>query len=136
MDKREIIKKAKNLKQKYPNMHSIDIAKELRYIVFPLDVARKFIDAHNYRFKNGKKIICINSNYDRRSQNVLCAHELGHAVLDHPYKNEYGGKNPKYEYEATLFAVALLFDEEDFIMPFDKMEYYWLKRVLDDNISR
>lgn len=39
------------------------------------------------------------------------------------------------EYEANLFAVSLLFDEEDFNIKMLNMSNYLLKQVLDYNIE-
>ncbi len=134
MNRKAIIQYAKMLKNKYKGMNALQIAEELSYKVITISANPEFLIAHNYRFKNGRSIIVINSCLDEHSKNVVCAHELGHAVLRHPLKNEYKGINWPYEYEATLFAVSLLFDEEDFNMPFEKMSYYTLKNILDENI--
>ncbi len=69
---------------------------------------------------------------------VLCAHELGHYFL-HDGVNAFNGsfdsiKND-IEYEANLFAVALLFDQDDFNMPIHRMQNYILKEILDYNLS-
>ena len=69
---------------------------------------------------------------------VLCAHELGHYFL-HDGVNAFNGsfdaiKND-IEHEANLFAVALLFDQNDFNMPIHRMQNYILKEILDYNLS-
>ena len=69
------------------------------------------------------------------SRKVLCAHELGHAVLNHPFKSSYKDSNLKNEYEANLFAVALLFDDDLFNMPIIDMSNYVLETILDKNIK-
>lgn len=136
MEKKTIILYAKMLKDKFKDLNALQIAERLSYKVVSIPADPEFIVAHNYRSKNGKNLIFINSCFDEQTKNVMCAHELGHAILKHPLKNEYTGTDWQYEYEATLFAVSLLFDEENFNMPFEKMPYYILKGILDKNISR
>ena len=87
----------------------------------------------------GKPIISLNENYTFLSQIVLCAHELGHALLhsDNCY-NGFDGENMQQEYEANLFAVALLFTEkqyDSFSIPLEKMSNFELKYILDANIK-
>ena len=69
---------------------------------------------------------------------ALCAHELGHALLHDDGINHFAttSKNAftNIEYEANLFAVALLFDENDFNVPLVSMSNYTLKSILDYNI--
>ena len=78
-----IILFAKALKTKYYGKTAVQIAKDLSYSVLFLDTSPRFLIANTYYYKNGQKIIMINSNFDEKSQNVLCAHELGHAILNH-----------------------------------------------------
>ncbi len=69
---------------------------------------------------------------------VLCAHELGHALLHDDGVNLFSGTSKtiinEVEYEANLFAVALLFSEDDFNIPIRKMNNYILKTILDYNL--
>lgn len=62
---------------------------------------------------NGTPIINLNVHFNKESQMLLCAHELGHAFLhkDNTY-NAYDGDNLVEEYEANLFAFALLLSDE------------------------
>lgn len=62
---------------------------------------------------NGTPIINLNVHFNKGSQMLLCAHELGHAFLhkDNVY-NAYDGDNTIQEYEANLFAFALLLSDE------------------------
>lgn len=87
----------------------------------------------------GNPTISLNENYTLLSQKVLCAHELGHALLhsDNCY-NGFDGENIQQEYEANLFAVALLFTEDQydsFCVPLEKMSNFELKYILDSNIK-
>ncbi|MCM1233558.1 MAG: ImmA/IrrE family metallo-endopeptidase [Ruminococcus flavefaciens] len=135
MREESIITYAKMLRNNYPDKNAIEIAKILSYKVIVLDVDLKFMVAHMYRHKNGKKIIFLNSQLSQRAQQVACAHELGHIVCNHPFKNEYKDKNWEYEREANLFAVAFLFKEEDFNVAFKDMTNYILQMILDENMT-
>ncbi|MER2171811.1 MAG: ImmA/IrrE family metallo-endopeptidase [Psychrobacillus psychrodurans] len=61
--------------------------------------------------------IVINSNLEKYTQNIVCAHELGHAVL-HPKINTPFMRNNtllsvnKIEREANRFAAELLIPDE------------------------
>ena len=63
-------------------------------------------------------IIHINKNLSYEKQMLTCAHELGH-VIQHPEHNMAFLKantffsTDKYEMEANLFAVELLFSDND-----------------------
>ena len=51
------------------------------------------------------------------------------------FKGSYKTIIDNTEYEANLFAVALLFDDDDFNMPISRMSNYLLKGILDYNIK-
>lgn len=65
-------------------------------------------------------IIVINSRLDEKTQRVVCAHELGHAIF-HPQLNTSFMKNNTYfsvdkvEREANRFAAELLIPDDSFI---------------------
>lgn len=134
MNKESIILYAKVLKNTFKNKSAIEIAKELGYAVMRLDTDPRFLIANTYVSEN-KCIITINSSYSARAQNVLCAHELGHSILKHPSKSNYKDTNLENEYYANLFAVALLFDENDFNTPLKNMSNYTLQSILDENLT-
>ena len=62
---------------------------------------------------------------------------MGHALLhDDKLINQFkDNHNGNYEFEANLFAVALLFNEEDFNIKFNKLDNYILQGILDSNIE-
>ena len=73
------------------------------------------------------------------SRHVICAHELGHALLHEDvtvnrFDGTYAGIMGRSEHEANLFAVALLFDENDFNCRLEDMSNYSLKSILDYNL--
>lgn len=71
-----------------------------------------------YKYDRRNQYIVINDNLDSSLQRVVCAHELGHAVL-HPRTNTpFMKKNTllstnKIEREANRFAVELLISDND-----------------------
>ena len=50
------------------------------------------------------------------------------------YRENREASQSKEEYEANLFAVSLLFDDDQFNMPILEMSNYILKSILDWNI--
>ena len=84
---------------------------------------------------SGNKIIYINSNYTNKAKKIFCAHELGHILLAHRDVNNFESENLKLEREANLFALYMLFDENDFDIKFKNMNGYLIKTILDENIK-
>lgn len=82
-----------------------------------------------------ESLIYINSAYLEKSQAILCSHELGHIVLGHIGVNNFEADNQEAEREANLFALYLLFNEDDFDIKFENMTNYIIKRTLDENIK-
>lgn len=139
MTPEDIINKANELKTKYKTTNAITIAQELGIRVITRNVNPKVFKAHIVQFDNYPAFISINSSFSELSQRVLCAHELGHALLHQDccinhFNTAADMVKQKMEYEANLFAVALLFDENDFICSFADMNNYMLKETLDINI--
>lgn len=134
-DKDYIISFASMLKRKYNTNDPIKIAEERKIIIWPNDAFVNFIKANTYKDRDGRRIIAINPLYDELSKKILCAHELGHALFADNLKLEYGDKKLSHEYVANLFAVALLFDPDEFNMPLAEMSNYTLKTILDMNIK-
>jgi Zn-dependent peptidase ImmA (M78 family) len=76
------------------------------------------------------------------SKKVLCAHELGHALLHEDLVNNFAitSKNitTNLEYEANLFAISLLTNDniDDYLtIPISKMNNYLLKSIIDYNLK-
>ena len=139
MTPEEIINKAKELKIKYNTTNAIEIAQNLGIKVITRNVNPAVFKAHIIKFDKYPAFICINSSFSMISQCVLCAHELGHAILHqdccyNQFDTAADMIKQKMEYEANLFAVALLFNENDFICKFSDMNNYMLKETLDINI--
>lgn len=72
-----------------------------------------------YRVILGERYIFISNHLEERTQRIVCAHELGHdqlhrALATHSIIQEFMlyDMNSRPEYEANLFAAALLLDDE------------------------
>lgn len=111
-----IKKIAKNLIKNYRTRNPFEIAKKLKIEII-------FSDFENLRgfFKKilKKKYIFINSNLNEFEQMLVCAHELGHALLHSSNNYQFMLDNTSIlkesiiEKEANLFLKYLLFDDVD-----------------------
>lgn len=82
------------------------------------------------------KSITINKAFTYKSQKIFCAHELGHIIMhDECYCEGFGDNDQQKEYEANLFAVALLFDQQRINVKFENMSAYDLQTLLYSNIE-
>ncbi len=97
-------------------------------------------EAYTVKLEDYPTIISISGCDDYVRRQVLCAHELGHALLHDSGVNRFEGSYKTVvndiEYEANLFAVALLFNEKDFCIPLTLMNNYLLKGILDYNLQK
>lgn len=75
--------------------------------------------------------IYINSNLSRFSQSIICAHELGHALMHDNAGNHFGSEDVTLEYEANLFAAYLILDDTFYDIQFKNMNSYLLKCVIN-----
>ena len=139
MTPENIVSLAKEYRTQFNTNNAITIAQSLGIKVITRNVNPNVFKAHIIKFDKYPAFICINSTFSALSQKILCAHELGHALLhkDCCY-NQFDTSadiiKQKMEYEANLFAVALMFNEDDFIYKFTEMNNYMLKATLDINI--
>ena len=138
MKKKDIINLAREIKQNWQTNDPYVIAKKIGVLVFNGANVRGF-KAHTIKLGSYPTTIWINEAYTDVSKKVLCDHELGHAIL-HPDNINYFGVTPQnvtksVEYEANLFALALLVDEKDLSMPLENLSSYAVKSVLDHNIK-
>lgn len=131
----EIIEYAQQIKTNYAGKSVLDIISQNNINTSYTSLNPEIYPA--YTIDTGKtKAIILNSHFNVIQQNILAAHELGHVLLHNDKViNQFGGKNEKEEYEANLFAVALLFDENKFNVKFNKLSNYELKYILDYNIK-
>lgn len=134
----DIIRYARELRREYHTQNPYKLAEHFGIRVvdgFHTDVSRK---AFTVKMETYPTMIMLNAAYDKKSRMVLCAHELGHALLHEEGMNHFSVNEKNVftntEYEANLFAVSLLFDDDQFNMPITEMSNYILKSILDWNI--
>ena len=134
----DIIRYARELRREYHTQNPYKLAEHFGIRVvdgFHTDVSRK---AFTVKMEVYPTMIMLNAAYDKKSRMVLCAHELGHALLHEEGMNHFSVNEKNVftntEYEANLFAVSLLFDDDQFNMPITEMSNYILKSILDWNI--
>ena len=137
MTTKEIVSLATTIKNTYKNKSVLDIIKSLNYTIMSTMLNESVYPAYTINY-NGAPCIVINRHFNKKQQNILAAHELGHALLHKKnYYNQFGdSRNDKQEYEANLFAVALLFNKEDFNCNICLLDNYELKFILDYNIKK
>lgn len=112
------------------------ICEKLNYKISDFNLNPNVYKAYTLENSHGEPCIYLNVNYSNKSKRILCAHELGHAILhEHNYYNCFGDSDPKKEYESDLFAVALLFNDDDFITPIHKLSSTELRYILDSNLK-
>lgn len=136
----DIIDYARNLKQDLGTNDPYKIADYYGIQVMIIDQFYTDYPAQTIRSERYPTFISINSKYDDFSRKVLCAHELGHALM-HSGINHFAftktNLRTNVEYEANLFAVALLTDNninDKIITPLERLTGYTLKSILDYNI--
>ena len=140
----EIVNYARELRRDCGTGDPYKIAKDFGFYVVESESAYPGFTAQIVGIQGYPKIISINRAYTESSRRVLCAHELGHALLHGERTcNHFAGNSTvafdDEEYEANLFAVAFLTDEhinERIAVPIEKMNNYLLKTILDHNIRK
>lgn len=131
--KEDIIATAIILRCNYNTKDPFLIAKRLGIEIVYVDVDKKILKGASY-YSDTRKEIKLNSNYTPCQQRVICAHELGHIILEHTGKNYYKGADSQKEYCANLFAVALLFNKYSFNCELTDMSGYTLNLILEMNL--
>lgn len=138
--KKSIIEFAKSFRKEWKTNDPFEIAKRYNIQVMFRDSAISSFTAQTFKVEGYPVIISINSRYPEFARKVLCAHELGHALLHNEVVNYFAitstNVTTDVELEANLFALALLMENEDELaIPLDKMENYLLKTIMDYNIK-
>lgn len=137
---KEIINLAYCLKKTLKTKDPFEIAKIYGIKVLLWDTTIEGFKAQILKMGSCPTLITINRKYDEIAQKVLCAHELGHAflhedVVNHFDVNDQRAHTMDVEYEANLFAVALLCEQADLNYPISKMDNRMLRSILDFNIQ-
>jgi len=137
----DIITMARDMKATWNTNDPYKIAEHLGIVVLHSDTHIQNFTAHTIKIDNYPTVITINDAYTDSSKRLLCAHELGHALLHENCVNHFAvtQKNvtTNVEYEANLFAIALLSDDsidKELTIPLAKMNNYLLKTIMDYNI--
>ena len=137
----DIIEIARDYKRLWHTNNPYEIADRLGIQVLRTGSAVKDFTAHTIKMAGYPTIITINARYSEEAARVLCAHELGHALLHGAGVNHFAiteaNVSTSVEYEANLFAVALLSDDaidSQLSVPLARMNNYLLKTILDYNM--
>ena len=112
MRAQQIIRLACDIKSVWKTNNPFEIAEKYGIKVLIRNVNIGDFKAQTLKMEGYPTIISINGLYSTLSQKVLCAHELGHALLHTEPINHFDvttkNVHTNVEYEANLFAVALL----------------------------
>ena len=106
-----IKEKTNQLKQRYNTDCPYEIASYLKIHVMQHELHPEINGYYKYDRRN--QYIVINDNLNQHEQRVVCAHELGHAVMHKHVNTPFMCKNTflsvsKIEREANRFAAELL----------------------------
>lgn len=142
MNAKDIIALARDIKTTWHTNDPYEIAKRLGIDILHRENSIKGFTAQTIKIAGYPTIISINDAYTDFSKKVLCAHELGHALLHENCVNHFAvtSKNitTNVEQEANLFAVALLTNhniDKELIIPLASMNNYMLKSIIEYNLK-
>ena len=138
MKAQEIIDLANDIKMTWKTKNPFEIAERLGILVMLRDSKVKDFTAQTIQTEGYPTIVSINKRYSDTGKSVLCAHELGHALLHtgtNHFKVTENNMRTNVEYEANLFAVALLFEQSELSMSMEKMANSTLRALLDYNLE-
>lgn len=141
MKPQEIIEMAKAFKIHWKTNDPYEIAERLGIMVMHSASCLKDFTAHTIKMPGYPTVISINDKFDDHAKRVLCAHEVGHALLHENCVNHFAitskNVNTNVELEANVFAIALLSDDDindRLSIPLEQMNNYLLKTIMDYNI--
>lgn len=142
MKAKDIIALARDIKTSWHTNDPYEIAKHLGITVLDRKASFKGFTAQTIKISGYPTVISINDAYTDFSKKVLCAHELGHALLHENCVNHFAvtSKNisTNVEQEANLFAIALLSNkniDKDLPLPLANMNSYMLKSIIEYNLK-
>ena len=142
MNAKDIIALARDIKTSWNTNDPYKIANYLGITVLHRENAFKGFTAQTIKVNGYPTIISINDAYTDFSKKVLCAHELGHALLHENCVNHFAVTShniaTNVEQEANLFAIALLSNpsiERNLKLPLDSMNNYMLKSIMEHNLK-
>ena len=140
MDAKDIIAFANDIKNTWETNDPMVIAERLGIHVLVRKANVKGFKAHTIQMEGYPTVISVNAAYTPESRVVLCAHELGHALLHQKQLINYFDNmrakdiHSTLEYEANLFAVALLSTEVQYNIPLHEMSGSVLKHIVEYNL--
>ena len=141
MNADDIIRFARDIKNNWNTNDPYEIAKRLGIVVLHRENHIKDFTAQTFKIEGYPTIISINNAYTEFSKKILCAPELGHALLHENCVNHFANTSnnvfSNVEKEANLFAISLLTDydiDENLSIPLAQMNNYLLKAIMDYNI--
>ena len=138
----EITRFVNDIKRTWGTNDPFEIAERFGIVVNILPSCLPDFTAHTLKREGYPTIISINSAYDELSRKILCAHELGHALLHSEGINHYTIASSVeleiVEAEANVFALMLLDDSINrrVNMPIERMSNYILKSIIDYNLRK
>lgn len=142
MKRKDISKLTKDIKRQWHTNDPFFIAEKLGIVVSVRSSSIPDFTAQTLKPSGYPTMIAINSAYDEMSRKILCAHELGHAILHNEGINHYtiagSIEQERIEVEANLFAITLLDENinQRVNMPVERMPNYLLKAILDYNLHK
>ncbi|MER2107289.1 MAG: ImmA/IrrE family metallo-endopeptidase [Solibacillus sp.] len=112
-----IRERAQQLREQYKRSCPFVLAEHMKIYVLHHDLHHEINGYYKYDRRN--QYIVINDNLDLNMQRVVCAHELGHAVLYKHVNTSFMQQNTflsisRIEREANRFAAELLVPDESF----------------------
>lgn len=107
--------KVKKLIKKHKTTNPFEIASRMNIHIIQWDLHEQINGYYKYDRRN--RYIVINQNLSDEWQKIVCAHELGHAILHTRVNTPFMTKNTffsvsKIEREANRFAVELLIPDD------------------------
>ena len=132
----------KRLIRKYGTRDPFVIAEELGINIIMCSEFKRQKGAFRVIAKN--PFIFINANLSEEMQRIVCAHELGHALLHRKLAETSGGMlefelfdiNDQGEYDANAFASTLLLDEEELMdMVREGSDVVYIARTMGTNVN-
>ncbi len=140
MRRQEIVDFVNGLKKTYDTSDPYRLAEIFGIRIMERDNCSKWFKAQAVKFRGYAPYIAINSAYTDNSKMVLCAHELGHIFLHDDTLNNFadvGGKiNMEAEYEANLFVLALLEEQDHLAVDMTEITPYMLQNIVEDSIEK
>ncbi|MFF2174933.1 ImmA/IrrE family metallo-endopeptidase [Lysinibacillus sp. NPDC058147] len=119
--------KVDDLSKKYGTRNPFELAEFLNINVIHWDLHDEINGFYQYEKRN--QIIFLNNNLSNDNQCIVCAHELGHAVLHRRSSVPFMRANTlfsidKIEVEANKFAAYLLIPDESLFDSYEQTTIY------------